>query len=923
MDILVYNELNAEHVKPQFDKVVDMLKRDDFYSAEVKKLVGTDYYRAKLDYTNRLLFKIVTFNQKRYALILEVIYQHAYEKSRFLNGAVIDDNKIESVNFSDLPRTENTENTINYLNPNSHYFHLLDKVVSFDETQKDIFHVQPPIIIIGSAGSGKTMLTLEKMKCCPGEVLYITGSPYLVQNARQLYYSNHYANEAQEIDFLSYSEFLETLRMPEGHEINFPLFSKWLLSLNKIRDYQDANKLYEEFKGVLAGNQVEKPYLSRSEYIGLGVKQSIYSVAERDKIYDLFEKYILFLKNNAIYDTNILSHEYHGLCEPKYDFIVIDEVQDFTPIQLSLILKSLKHPDQFILCGDSNQIVHPNFFSWSKIKTLFYTQQTEKPADIIRILNTNYRNSPSVTTIANRILKTKNIRFGSIDRESHYLVKSQSTTKGEVYCLVDNPSIRKEINDKTKKSTKFAIIVLQDSLKEKVKQHFQTPLVFSIFEAKGLEYDNVILYHFISTEEKRFRDIAEGVIPSDLEGDFVYSRIKDKTDRSLEIYKFFINALYVAITRAIKNVYFIEEIKEHALLNLIGLQLTEEFVAIEAQESSLEDWKKEAHRLAMQGKIEQADAILNNILELKPVPWKVVTPDYLTELEKIAFYVEKQDKTSKEAKILLFEYALHYQKHDLIQKLAHAGFSAAMKAKKDYELITRKYFLGYNSTNFSTVLRQVNLYGVDFKTPFNQTPLMTACLFGNIPLIRELIRQDADCNSVDNTGKNAFQIILQKSLNDKRFAQEKLSALYELLCPSEINFQINHKLEKIDSKRMEFILVNAMLALENKKPFCVDDFLNPFQSFPDITLSENRKQRAYISSILSKNEIVRLGPYNKKLFFRVRRGYYALQPNIAFKVNDSWINIYELLNQKIMGDLYTTRIEKLTEVGACLAEVTE
>ena len=923
MDILFYNELNTAHVKSQFDKVIDMLKRDDFYSAEVKKLTGTDYYRAKLDYTNRLLFKIVTFNQKCYALILEVIYQHAYEKSRFLNGAVIDENKIESVDFSDLPHTENTENSINYLNLSSHYFHLLDKVVSFDETQKDIFHIQPPIIIIGSAGSGKTMLTLEKMKCCPGEVLYITGSPYLVQNARQLYYSNHYTNEAQEIDFLSYSEFLETLRMPQGHEINFPVFSKWLSSLNKVRDYQDANKLYEEFKGVLTGNQIEKPYLSRLEYVDLGVKQSIYSVAERDKVYDLFEKYVLFLKNNAIYDTNILSYEYHGLCEPKYDFIVIDEVQDFTPIQLSLILKSLKNVQQFILCGDSNQIVHPNFFSWSKIKTLFYNQQTSNSTDIIRILNTNYRNSPSVTTIANRILKTKNIRFGSIDRESHYLVKSQSTTKGEVYCLIDNQIIRKEINDKTKKSTKFAIIVLQDSMKEKVKQHFQTPLVFSIFEAKGLEYDNVILYHFISTEEKRFRDIAEGVIPSDLEGDFVYSRVKDKTDRSLEIYKFFINALYVAITRSIKNVYFIEEIKEHALLNLIGLKLTEEFIAIEAQESSLEDWKKEAHRLAMQGKTEQADAILNNILELKPVPWKVITPDYLLELEKTAFTSDK-NKESKEAKILLFEYALHYQKNDIMQRLAQAGFSAAMKSKKDGSIVVRKYFLGYNSTNFSAVLRQVNLYGINFKTPFNQTSLMTACLFGNTPLIQELIRQDADCNPTDNTGKNAFQIILQKALQDKRFAQQKLPILYELLCPSEINFQINHKLEKIDSKRMEFILVNAMLALENKKPFCVDDFLKPFESFPDVTLSENRKKRAYISSILSKNEIFRMDPYNKKLFFRVRRGYYVLQPNIALKMNEAWMNIYELLDQKTTGDLYAKRMGELAEVETeFLSEVTK
>ena len=74
-----------------------------------------------------------------------------------------------------------------------------------------------------------------------------------------------------------------------------------------------------------------------------------------------------------LYDINLVSHDYLNKSAPEYDFIIIDEIQDFTNIQLMLILKSLKMANQFILCGDSNQIVHPNFFSWSKIKTLFYT----------------------------------------------------------------------------------------------------------------------------------------------------------------------------------------------------------------------------------------------------------------------------------------------------------------------------------------------------------------------------------------------------------------------------------------------------------------------------------------------------------------------------------------------------------------------
>ena len=168
MDIIIYNELDLSRVKKQVEKVIERIRSNDFFSADVKKLTGTPYYRAKLDHTNRLLFKVVTHQEKKVALILEVIHQHAYEKSRFLNGAKIDDDKCQNIrNESDFePEKQDILTHINAQNP---HFHLLDKIISFDAIQEDIFQLNPPLIIIGSAGSGKTMLTLEKMKTCPGE----------------------------------------------------------------------------------------------------------------------------------------------------------------------------------------------------------------------------------------------------------------------------------------------------------------------------------------------------------------------------------------------------------------------------------------------------------------------------------------------------------------------------------------------------------------------------------------------------------------------------------------------------------------------------------------------------------------------------------------------------------------------------------
>ena len=122
-------------------------------------------------------------------------------------------------------------------------------------------------------------------------------------------------------------------------------------------------------------------------------------------------------------------------------------------------LAKSKSASHFIFCGDSNQIVHPNFFSWSKVKTLLLENNAGHEA--IQILHTNYRNSYAITEIANRILKIKQQRFGSIDKESNYLVTTQSQNSGEIYALSYQEKIIKELNQLSKRSTKFAILVMK------------------------------------------------------------------------------------------------------------------------------------------------------------------------------------------------------------------------------------------------------------------------------------------------------------------------------------------------------------------------------------------------------------------------------------------------------------------------------
>lgn len=61
MRIIEYRGLNSGVLEQKYHKLVNMLERDDFCSAEVKKISGTKYYRAKLDRKNRLRcgFKVI------------------------------------------------------------------------------------------------------------------------------------------------------------------------------------------------------------------------------------------------------------------------------------------------------------------------------------------------------------------------------------------------------------------------------------------------------------------------------------------------------------------------------------------------------------------------------------------------------------------------------------------------------------------------------------------------------------------------------------------------------------------------------------------------------------------------------------------------------------------------------------------------
>jgi ATP-dependent exoDNAse (exonuclease V) beta subunit len=399
------------------------------------------------------------------------------------------------------------------------------------------------------------------------------------------------------------------LQVPKGREVSFGNFSGWFdrnrATLKGLGDV-DAHALFEEFRGVISA-QPTGP-LTLQDYLALGPRQSLLPVPAREMAHALFARYCKWLDESAQFDLNLVAHGLRSLASPTYDFIVVDEVQDLTMVMLALVLACLKNPSQFLLCGDSNQIVHPNFFSWAAVRSLFWNGLAGDVAQrqALHILQANFRNTTAVTQLANSLLKIKQARFGSVDRESNFLVHSSSGDAGEVRLMPSKDAIVKQLDAASRVSVKHAVIVLRDEDKVVARASFRTPLVFSVHEAKGLEYPHVILFDIVSGQRSAFSEVCDGVTVQDINrADLDYRRARDKSDKSLELYKFYVNSLYVAMTRAVQSLTLIESDTAHPLLALLGLSFGEAQVTL-SQASSKEEWAQEARKLELQDKQEQA-----------------------------------------------------------------------------------------------------------------------------------------------------------------------------------------------------------------------------------------------------------------------------------------------------------------------------
>ena len=564
-----------------------------------------------------------------------------------------------------------------------------------------------------------------------------------------------------------------------------------------------------------------------------------------------------------------------------------------------------------------------------------------------------------MTRLANRLLKIKQARFGSVDRESNFLVKCASGAIGAVQLVKAEDKALRALDVASRASVRYAVIVPRDEDKAAARERFKTPLIFSVHEAKGLEYPNVILFQFISTNRAAYAEVCRDVAASDLEGEELdYRRAKDKTDKSLELNKFYVNALYVAVTRAVDGLTLVETDVQHTLLRLLDLKEGGDVAATSAPASSKEEWAKEARKLELQGKREQARAIRQTFLTSRPTPWTPWSLEVLREWTPKALDPRNPSSKTKQS---LFDYALWHGQGGYIEQLAAANFPPARALTHGGELLARvarilhdgrfvdlakisgfsedprnpmgratraaagvreRQLRPYLERSVKPVLQDCDLYGVDHWTYCGATPLMLAARAGNVALVEQLLARGADPEIVNDYGHTAWMGALNRAIDDPAFARDHIATLFESLGPQTLDVHADGRLVRLERAQGEFWPLGLMLAgLKTHcggltarplgpdrytRGFFADGLRETLECLPEHLWPKARRKKEYLNGVLARAEIGSGYRPARKLWKRRELGYYMPAPDMKLRrktaEGEAWIAVVDALELATVRD---------------------
>ncbi|XP_072047467.1 TPR and ankyrin repeat-containing protein 1-like [Amphiura filiformis] len=321
-------------------------------------------------------------------------------------------------------------------------------------------------------------------------------------------------------------------------EVTYEVFSNELWhKINKTRLQCHPTLVWIEIKSFIKGSvealHTEKGFLAEQEYQDLGRKRAPNFTADRGKIYKVYLAYEHEKRQRKLFDeADVIFHIYHRMRDiQRPDWAVhqfyVDETQDFTQAELSLIIRCCHDPNALFLTGDTAQsIMRGVAFRFDDLKSLFYYASKSLKSlgkhskagvpKYVYQLTHNYRSHTGILNLASSVV---DLMFHFFPDSFDRLHRDQGLFDGPSPVLLESCSFNDlalQLRGKNKTSeiefgAHQVILVAKEEAKESLPAELKFGLVLTIFEAKGLEFDDVLLYNFFkdSLADKEWRVVTE------------------------------------------------------------------------------------------------------------------------------------------------------------------------------------------------------------------------------------------------------------------------------------------------------------------------------------------------------------------------------------------------------------------------------